>query len=359
MNVVAPYDLEDDDRDYREGSRWPFILLGGLVAVLLVFGAAFLWVQRQINPPGAVGAPVELRVEKGMSMGDIGTILDKKGVITSATIFKFYVKINGADPVEAGDYTLHKKESMGTVLKILAGGARSSDTPVVLTIPEGLTLKEVAAKVGELPGRSAARFLEVASSGEVRSRYQPEGSTNLEGLMLPETYFLRTTDDEKAILQRMVETFDKTVTDLDIARAAPKLKVTPYQAVIIASLIEREAKVPEDRGPIARVIYNRLAVPMRLQIDATVLYALDKPQDYVLFSDRDINSPYNTYKIDGLPPGPIAGAGKASLEAALSPSPGTWIYYVLIEENGKHAFATTDAEFARYLAEAKRKGLAG
>ena len=98
---------------------------------------------------------------------------------------------------------------------------------------------------------------------------------------------------------------------------------------------------------------------MRLQIDATVLYALNKPQDYVSFDDRDINSPYNTYKIDGLPPTPIAAPGKASLEAALSPAPGTWIYYVLIEENGKHAFATTDAEFARYLAEAKRKGLAG
>src|SRR5207237_5519099 len=118
--------------------------------------------------------------------GDIGKILEEKGVITSATIFKFYVKLNGADLVEAGDYTLHKKESMGTVLKILGGGARSLATPVKLTIPEGLTIKEVAAKVGELPGRSADRFLDVANSGEVRSRYQPEGTTSLEGLMLPE-----------------------------------------------------------------------------------------------------------------------------------------------------------------------------
>ncbi len=357
-DVMAPYDI-DDDRDYREGARWPLILLGGFVALLLAVGAVFIWVQRQINPPGAPGAAVELRVEKGMSMGDIGKVLEEKGVITSATVFKLYVRMNGADPVEAGDYTLHKNESMGTVLKVLAGGARSNETPVVLTVPEGLTLKEVAAKVGELPGRSADKFLQAAASGEIRSRYQPEGSTNLEGLTLPETYFLRTTDDETAILRRMVETFDKTVTDLDIERAAARLKVTPYQAVIIASLIEREAKVPEDRGPIARVIYNRLAVPMRLQIDATVLYALGKPQDYVLFSDRDINSPYNTYKIDGLPPGPIAAPGKASLDAALSPATGTWIYYVLIEANGKHAFATTDAEFARYLAEARRKGLAG
>src|SRR5438874_3021485 len=111
MSVIAPYGVHDDDRDYREGVRWPLVLLGGFVAVLLVVGALFIWVERQINPPGAPGAAVELQVEKGMSMGDIGKILEHKGVISSATIFKFYVKMNGADPVEAGDYTLHKKES--------------------------------------------------------------------------------------------------------------------------------------------------------------------------------------------------------------------------------------------------------
>jgi len=359
MSVIAPYNIDDDDRDYREGVRWPLIILGGFLALLLVAGAAFIWLQRQINPPGEPGAAVELRVEQGVSIGEIGDILEEKGVITSARVFRLYVKLNGADPVEAGDYTLRKKESMGEVLRVLGGGARSAEAPVVLTVPEGLTIKEVAAKVGELPGRSAERFLQVAESGEIRSRYQPENVRSLEGLMLPETYHFREGDDEAAILRRLVEEFDRTVTELDIARAAPRLKVTPYEAVVIASMIEREAKVPEDRGPIARVIYNRLAVPMRLQIDATVLYALGKPQDFVLFSDREIDSPYNTYQIDGLPPGPIASPGRASLEAALSPSPGTWIYYVLIEENGKHAFATTNAEFNRFLAEARRKGLAG
>lgn len=358
MSVIAPYDV-DDDHDYREGARWPLIILGGFVALLLVGGALFFWVQRQINPPGAPGQEVALRVENGMSMGDIGKILEDKGVITSSNIFRLYVKVKGSETVEAGDYTLHKKESMGTVLKILGAGARSIESPLVLTVPEGLTIKDVAAKVGELPGRSADKFLAAANSGQIKSRYQPDNVTSLEGMILPETYNFRESDDEATILRRMVEQFDQTVTDLDIARAAPKLNVTPYQAVIIASMIEREAKVPEDRGPIARVIYNRLAVPMRLQIDATVLYALGKPQDYVLFSDREINSPYNTYKIDGLPPGPIANPGRASLEAALNPTPGTWLYYVLIEANGKHAFATTNAEFNQYLAEAKRKGLAG
>ena len=358
MSVIAPYDV-DDDRDYREGARWPLIILGGFVAILLVLGAGYFWFQGKVDPSGAPGAEVVVRVEQGASMGDIGKVLQQKGVITSATVFRLYVKMHGAPEVEAGDYTLHKKESMGTVLKILGGGARSIESPVVLTVPEGLTIKAVAEKVGELPGRSADKFLAAASSGQIKSRYQPDNVTSLEGMILPETYHFRESDDEATILRRMVEQFDQTVTDLNIAQAAPKLKVTPYQAVIIASLIEREAKVPEDRGPISRVIYNRLAVPMRLQIDATVLYALNKPQDYVLFSDREIDSPYNTYKIDGLPPGPIANPGRASLEAALNPVPGTWIYYVLIDANGKHAFATTNSEFNAYLAEAKRKGLAG
>jgi UPF0755 protein len=329
------------------------------VAVLLVVGAAGIWVKNQINPPGDPGAAVQIVVEEGMSMADIGKLLEEQGVISSSTIFKYYVKLNGSDSVEAGAYALRKNESMGQVLEILGGGATSTEQPVVLTVPEGLTLKEVAAKVGELPGKSADRFLNAAQNGEVRSQYQPPNVRSLEGMLLPETYHLDPDDDEVAILRRMVETFDRTATSLNISSAAERLRVTPYEAVIIASMIEREAKVPEDRGPISRVIYNRLAVPMRLQIDATVLYALGKPQDYVLFSDREIDSPYNTYKIDGLPPGPIASPGRDSLAAALQPVPGPWIFYVLIEENGKHAFATTNEEFNRYLAEARRKGLAG
>ncbi len=358
MNVIAPYAV-DDDAGYREGSRWPWILLGGLLALILVLGAGAIWVKNQINPPGKPGEAVQIVVDKGMSINDIGKLLEEKGVITSASIFRFYVKLNGAGAVEAGEYTLHEDENMGTVVKVLVAGARSTEKQITLTIPEGLTLKQVADKVGELPGRSRDRFLDLASSGEVRSQYQPSNSRNLEGLMLPETYFFREQDDELTILRRMVEAFDQKATELNISGAASRHGLTPYELVIVASMVEREAKVPEDRGPIAQVIYNRLDRGMRLQIDATVLYALGKDQDYVLFSDREVDSPYNTYQIDRLPPGPIASPGTASLQAAVSPTPGPYIYYVLIEANGKHGFAATDAEFGRLLAEARRKGLAG
>jgi UPF0755 protein len=357
MSVLAPYDLDNDDYDYREGHRWPWIVLGGLVAVLLLFGAAAIWVRNQLDPPGKPGAAVTVRVDKGMSLGDVEKLLASKGVVVNGTVFKWYVKFNGAPSVEAGDYTFHKRDSMAAALKTLKDGARSTEKPITFTVPEGLTLKEIADKVGELPGRSAEKFLEVAKSGTVRSRYEPAGSNNLEGLLLPETYFLSPGDDETAILRKMVDLFDQTADRVNLVNAAAKLKVTPYQVVIVASMVEREAKVPEDRGPIAQVIYNRLNAGMRLQIDATVEYALGEHKTSLLYSDLDVDSPYNTYKVDGLPPGPIASPGQASLEAAAQPTTGPWLYYVLSDSNGKHAFATTLDEFNRLVAEAKQKGI--
>jgi UPF0755 protein len=357
MNVLAPYDVEDD-RGFRDGQRWPWILLGVIVVVLLVIAAALIWVRGQINPSGEPGERVRIRVEQGMSVDEIGKLLEEKGIIENASVWRYYARLKGADSIQAGDYSIRKGENLGDVIKILEGGAEV-EQGIPLTVPEGLTLKEIAEKVGELPGRSAEAFLRAAESGTVRSQYQPANSNNLEGLILPETYFLAKDDDETAILRRMVQAFDETATSLGIANGAARHRLTPYEVVIIASMVEREARLPEERGQISRVIYNRLANNMRLQIDATVLYALGEKKNVVLFSDLEINSPYNTYKIDGLPPGPIAAPGRNTLEAAISPTPGPWLYYVLIEENGKHAFATTNEEFARNLAEARRKGLAG
>jgi len=335
--------------------RWPWVLGALLVLVIAAGAVALTWFGRQVRPPGPVGAEVTVTVARGATPAAIAQTLEEAEVIRSARFFEFYLKRADASRIEAGDFVLRQSEDLDTVVGVLTSGA-AIKAGQRLTIPEGLTLGQVAEVVGRLPGRSAAAFTEAVKSGTVRSRYQPQGQS-LEGYVLPETYEVGARETEAQILARLVGAFDGLATDLDLTAAARRLGVTPHQAVVIASLVEREAKVDIDRGPIARVIYNRLARGMPLQIDATVQFALGVNKPRLLLSDLKVDSPYNTYRIPGLPPGPIAGPGRAALSATLSPTPGSWIYYVLTDADGRHAFATTSAEFERFKAESARKGL--
>ena len=356
-------DLRNESPDYfqyeEHGRRWPFVLLALALTFLILAGSGVLWVQRQINPAGASGPEVQVTVEQGMSNADVGSLLEREGVITSASIFKYYARLTGLGSIEAGNYVFEKNSDFSDVTKVLEGGAAKAEEER-FTVPEGLTLPEVAKVIGQLPGRSADKFMEVARSGTVRSQYQPAGNNSLEGLILPETYFIAKGADEAAILRKMVDAFDQLSTQINLPGAAAKFGISPYQAVVVASLVEREARVDEDRGKVARVIYNRLAEPMPLQIDATVLYALGlPPQESVSFKDREINHPYNTYKIPGLPPGPIASPGRKSLQATANPPAGNWLYYVLTDPSGKHTFTNDYREFQNAVNKCIALGLCG
>jgi UPF0755 protein len=355
-------DVRQGSPDYFQyedhGRRWPFLLLALAVGFLVLAGSGVIWVQRQVNPPGAPGERVRLTVEQGMSTSDIAALLEREGIIASADVFKYYARLTGVGSIEAGDYTVEKKSDMSDVIKVLEGGAAKAEEEKI-TIPEGLTLPEVARVIGEMPGRSAAKFLEVANSGTIRSQYQPVGNNSLEGLILPETYFITKGDDETKILRKLIDSFDQLATQLNLPAAAAKFRLTPYQMVIAASLVEREARVDEDRGKVARVIFNRLEEGMPLQIDATVAYALGGNKDAVTLDDRKVDSPYNTYKIAGLPPGPIASPGRKSLEATASPPNGNWTYYVLTDPIGRHSFTNDYREFLNLVRQCESKGLCG
>ena len=335
--------------------RLGMVLLAVLVAFALVVGVAGLWYSRQANPPGSPGAKVSVTFPPGSSTAYIAAVLDQKKVITSARLFRYYLRIKGSGPFQAGDYTFRTHESFGAAAAILSKGP----TVVVnrLTIPEGYTIKQIAAQVGKLPNHSADRFMAVATSGEIRSRYEQPGSNNLEGLLFPDTYFVRPTDDEKAILQRMVSQFETRAAAAGVDAAATSVGISPYQSIIVASMIEREAKIDEDRGKVAQVIYNRLHKNMLLQIDATVVYALGGDKTRVLFSDLKVQSPYNTYLYKGLPPTPISSPGAAALHAALNPTPGTWLFYVVVDAQGHHAFANTEAEQEANIRLAQQRGV--
>ncbi|HKN38268.1 MAG TPA: endolytic transglycosylase MltG [Acidimicrobiia bacterium] len=359
-------DISSEEPPGGGGRRGPLTRRGrvvlGVVAVLLVVGlGGGLWVLRQVDPAGGPGAKVTVDVEPGTSVAGVAARLDAKGVISSARIFRIYLKLTGGiGTVQAGEYELQKNLSMGAARAALKRGP--SIRFEKLTVPEGLTLEQIADRVGAVPGRSKERFLAAARSGGVRSKWQPPGNTSLEGLLFPDTYLATDNEDETAIIRRMVDRFDQVADEVGLA-AAPNsgtsgpTRLSPYQLIVGASLVESEAKVPEDRPLIASVISNRLEKGMKLQIDATVLYALGEHKDRVLNKDLEIDSPYNTYKVDGLPPTPISAPGRAALEAMLHPADTTFLYYVLSDRNGKHAFATTPSEFDALKAEAHRKGL--
>ncbi len=331
------------------------VVLIAVVAFVLVAGGGVVWFQRQVNPPGSPGSPISVNIPTGASSSSIAAILDEKGVIKSARIFKIYLKLHPTNGLEAGAYELRANESFGRVIaKLKAGPETTFDR---LTIPEGFTLKQIAAKVGQLPGRTAEAFMAAATSDAIRSEFEPADVHNLEGLVFPDTYFVERKDTEADILRRMVDQFDSVATEEGLADATLH---TPYETLKIASLVESEGKVAADRPKIARVIENRLKVGMMLQVDATVIYArggVRRPGGRVLYSDLKTQSPYNTYVVKGLPPTPISATGRAALRGALHPADGPWLFYVKTENNGAHTFSVTLAQHNAAIADAKRRGV--
>jgi UPF0755 protein len=191
----------------------------------------------------------------------------------------------------------------------------------------------------------------------VRSPFEPEGVSSLEGLLWPDTYKVAAEEDEIQLLKTMEQTFEKKAATLGLATANVQ-GYGAYDVIKIASLIESEAKVAGDRPKIASVIYNRLRRNMELQIDATLIYARGDPKNRKLSdADKSIDSPYNTYTHKGLPPSPIAAVSEASLRAALNPEATDFLYYVVIDKQGNHAFGRTLNEHQQNIDRARAAGV--
>ncbi len=335
--------------------RWPIVLALLLVVGVFAAGLAAVWVQRRLDPPGDPGERVSVVVPQGATTADVVDLLADEGVVSDARVFRLYLRARGGGPFQAGTYQLRRNSSMADARDVLDEGPLLAFTDV--TVPEGRWVSDVDELVAEVPGFDPAAFAAQVASGAVRSVFQPPEVTNLEGLLFPDTYRVDETEDELALLTRMVGALDQTATELGYADAAARVGRTPYEVLVVASLIEAEAKVDADRGRISRVIYNRLEQGMPLGIDATVYYALQRRGGSLTQSDLEVDSPYNTRANSGLPPTPIGLPGRASLEAAIAPEPGPWLYYVLADEQGNHAFSESYSEFQRNVAAARRNGL--
>jgi UPF0755 protein len=311
-----------------------------VVAVVAAGAVGYLGFLRR--PAG--GASVTVEVASGETTAQIAAQLSADGVIGNALWFRVLAKLRGVDGhIQAGRYQLRKGMGAQAALDVLRGAA--GEAGVEVTVPEGFTLRQIAARLEARTQISAAAFFAAGTNGSVRAEIEPPDVTALEGLLFPQTYQVTKRDTATTVARRMVDEFTKATSSLDWSYALGK-RLTRYQAVIMASLIEREAKVPEDRAKVAAVIYNRLARHMRLQIDATALYGLPEHKVPTL-ADLRRPSPYNTYLIPGLPPRPIANPGLASLQAAVHPASIDALYYVVCAPSGRHCFTRSPAEIER------------
>ena len=292
---------------------------------------------------GTGGAPVTVDIAPGETTAQIAHQLDADGVIGNTLWFRLIAKLRGIDgKIEAGRYALRKGMGTQAALDVLSGTAGPAGAPV--TVPEGFTLRQIAERLGAHTQISAPSFVTAATNGSVRAPLERPNVGSLEGLLFPQTYVVAPHDTAVTVTQRMVDEFVRATDSVDWSY--PRARgLSPYQAVIIASLVEREAKVPEDRPKVAAVVYNRLARGMRLQIDATALYGV--PHKVPTQADLRRASPYNTYLINGLPPTPIASPGLAAIEAAAHPAALDALYYVVCEPSGKSCFTRSAAEFER------------
>jgi UPF0755 protein len=291
------------------------------------------------------GGTVDVVIPKGASVDQIGDVLESEGVIRSGFGFRLATFLESGDEnIQAGQYEMRQGLTAGDALDDLLSQRPEGTKFVNVTFPEGSWLVDFAAVLERDTHISDSSFMKLATSGNIRSRFQPKDVETLEGLLFPSTYQIVDKDDAESVIERLVREFDKRASNVNIENAN-SLGVTPYEAIIVASMIEAEAFVDEERGKIAAVIYNRLDQGIPLGIDATVLYALGEHKESLTQSDLQIDSPYNTRRVAGLPPTPIGAPGVESLSAALEPADGEWLYYVLADCDGNHAFSESYDEF--------------
>ncbi len=378
---AAPMAAPEADADVELGSRpagltrW-LVLTAAIVAVVAVVAAGLvgLWYTGKVNPTGDPGAPVTFTVNKGDTLVDVADRLTEQGLVSDSGLFQYYVGHHGGVVLTPGYYRIRPSDHMGNVMRIL--NTPPSQTYNKITFPEGFTVAKMAKKLGEtMPRLSAAAFETVATDGTVRSTYSPPGQNSLEGLLFPDTYQVSNdaTETEAAVARRMVALMERVARQEGIDKSQERFGLEPYQVLIVASMIEREAKTAADRPLIARVIYNRLFLGMPLQIDATLYYGQNPDTP---FTDlKAIDTPYNTYLHEGLPPTPIANPGRASIKAALNPAQNPapndpklcnnlpngqhclYLYYVLKDDLGNHEFSVTLEQHEAAIERARQAGL--
>jgi len=293
---------------------------------------------------------INITIQKGASTRQISEILHSSGLIKDKNTFRIYLRLNKLDgKIKAGNYEFNSAMNVVEIVDKMVKGDVKRDT-VKVTIPEGYEIKEIAEVLEKSGLVKKEDFFEAVQKDY--SEYDflknlPNRPVKLEGYLFPDTYEFAKNTTAEQVIRKMLNRFDD-VFDSSMRKKAAEMNLSIDQVVTMASIVEREAKLSSERSLVSAVFYNRLKKGMRLKSCATVQYALGERKEKLLYADLEIKSPYNTYKNDGLPIGPIANPGKASIEAALNPADVNYLFFVAKEDgSGAHAFTVTYEEFLR------------
>lgn len=324
-------------------SKITFPVLAGVLIFLMVAGGSYLL----MGPAGEKTSHVAFAVEKGIPLKMVASRLKKEGLIRNETAFVFYGRFSGATQrIQEGVYRVSPGDSSPKILRMMVKGEIWTQR---FTIPEGFTARDIANKLDAEKVGSGRVFLDLVQRGAARGEFKNKflkdfRIANLEGYLFPDTYeYLGERLSEKELIEKMLARFEEKVLPLWEKRPAG-YPFSLKDAVKVASIIEREARKGEEREVIAGVFVNRLNRGMRLESCASVDYALGRHSTGVLtFKDIEVNSPYNTYRYYGLPPGPISNPGLASIKAALNYERNGYLYFVARGDGG-HIFTSTFAE---------------
>ena len=304
-------------------------------------GEAATVTTQQVSTSG-----LEAVVSTGMNAAQVAALLEDKGIIKSSTEFLRRVEADGMiNKLQPGTYKFSSGESLDSVVNKLEKGLGQPNLKAV--IPEGFAASQVVPLLTKLGMPDSASYVQLAAQPSRFIVPKVGGTTpsvtSLEGLLFPATYFLQPTDGPSQLIAAQLIAFTSKTASLPWGDATA-LKVTPYQVVIVASIIEKEAQVPTDRAKVAAVVYNRLAKNMNLGLDSTVRFATGKWSAPLTTKDLQIDSPYNTRTHKGLPPGPICNPGVAALTAALQPANADYLYFVA-DSKGNLVFTASYDEF--------------
>lgn len=340
------------------------IMLWLLLVIALLVAATGAYVYSELRPVPASETEKKLTITSGMSVRQIAKLMEEQGFIRNDFLFLVYLRVTGAETkFQAGDYLIKPGTSMDEMVRRLNAGDTAKEATVKLTVPEGYTIEQIAEKMSSI-GLNPTVFLGKANSNKdlkspsaAQIPENPQIKHKLEGYLFPETYEFKQNITEDEVIARMLQETDNKLASLPAGWEA-KMKernLTLHQLLTIASLIEKEVILDEERPLVAGVIYNRINIKMPLQIDATIQYSLDKPKERLFEKDLQVQSPYNSYLNPGLPPGPIASPSLKSIQAALEPKASKYLFYVTKKDGSNgHLFAETFEGHQKNIAESKK-----